>query len=172
LNAFSCSGGFSLYAARGGARSVLDLDISAHALSSAERNFALNQADSAVSTSHHERCQTDVFEWLTGHCERKFDLVVVDPPSLAKREVERAGALAAYGRLAALGINHLSPGGILLACSCSAHVSADEFLGVVRNAAAKCKPGYTELEVAAEPVDHPALIPEAKYLKAIYLRLN
>jgi len=172
LNAFSFSGGFSLYAARGGARSVLDLDISSHALSSAERNFELNQKDPAVSACLHEGRRTDVFEWLTGHRTTKFDLVVVDPPSLAKREADRAGALAAYGRLAALGINHLSPGGILLACSCSAHVSADEFFGAVRNAAATYKRGYTELEVATEPPDHPALFREAKYLKAVYLRFN
>jgi 23S rRNA (cytosine1962-C5)-methyltransferase len=172
LNAFSFSGGFSLYAARGGARSVLELDISAHALSSAERNFALNQADPAVRACRHERRQADVFEWLTGDRTTKFDLVVVDPPSLARREVERAGALAAYRKLAVLGINHLSPGGILLACSCSAHVSGNEFFGTVRNAAAIYKRGYTELELATEPFDHPALFPEAKYLKAIYLRLN
>jgi 23S rRNA (cytosine1962-C5)-methyltransferase len=151
---------------------VLDLDISSHALSSAERNFELNQKDPAVSACLHEGRRTDVFEWLTGHRTTKFDLVVVDPPSLAKREADRAGALAAYGRLAALGINHLSPGGILLACSCSAHVSADEFFGAVRNAAATYKRGYTELEVATEPPDHPALFREAKYLKAVYLRFN
>jgi 23S rRNA (cytosine1962-C5)-methyltransferase len=169
LNAFSFSGGFSLYVARGGARSVLDLDISAHALASAQRNFALNTNDSAVNACRHQRIQADAFEWLEGNRSRTFDLVILDPPSLARRETERAGAIQAYGRLTSLGVSHLASGGVLLACSCSAHVSEAEFFGVVRNAATKLRPGYTELAVAAEPPDHPASFPEAKYLKAIYL---
>jgi 23S rRNA (cytosine1962-C5)-methyltransferase len=98
LNAFSFSGGFSLYAARGGAKSVTDLDISAHALASAKRNFALNSGDAAIASCRHEPIQADVFEWLTGNAARKFDLIVLDPPSLAKREAERAGAIRAHMR--------------------------------------------------------------------------
>ena len=169
LNAFSFSGGFALYAARGGALSVVDLDISAHALASAERNFELNRNDSAVNACRHERIQAEAFEWLEANRSRKFDLVILDPPSLARREPERSGAIQAYGRLASLAINHLAPGGVLLACSCSAHVSEAEFFAVVRNAATKRKSGYKELATTAEPPDHPALFPEAKYLKAIYL---
>ena len=64
LNAFSFSGGFSVYAARGGAKSVTDLDISAHALESAKRNFALNQNFPGVAACRHETVQADAFEWL------------------------------------------------------------------------------------------------------------
>ncbi|HWF19615.1 MAG TPA: class I SAM-dependent methyltransferase, partial [Verrucomicrobiae bacterium] len=106
LNAFSFSGGFSLYAARGGAKSVTDLDISAHALAGAKRNFALNEEIPEVARCPHETIQADTFEWLT-ETRRRFDLVVLDPPSLAKRESERAGAIHAYSRLAALGIRAL-----------------------------------------------------------------
>src|SRR6185437_5756256 len=67
LNAFSFSGGFSLYAARGGAASVTDLDISAHALASAERNFALNQSVAAIAQCRHERVQADALDWLAGN---------------------------------------------------------------------------------------------------------
>ena len=172
LNAFSFSGGFSVYAARGGARSVLDLDISPHALASAERNFALNRRDTSVSACRQERFQADTFEWLEDNRSVKYGLIILDPPSLARRETERAGAIQAYARLASLGIRHLAPGGILLACSCSAHVSETEFFGTIRGAAARQKAGYTELAVAGQPPDHPATFLEAKYLKAIYLRFE
>ena len=64
LNAFSFSGGFSLYAARGGARSVTDLDLSAHALAGAKRNFALNATNASVASCRHELVQADAFVWL------------------------------------------------------------------------------------------------------------
>lgn len=169
LNAFSFSGGFSLYAARGGARAVASLDISPHALAAAERNFALNQSDPAVAACPHERIQADAFDWLKANPERKFDLVVLDPPSFAKREAERAGAIAAYGRLATLGLQHLTPGGILVACSCSAHVSAEEFFDAVRAAAAASHLRIEEKETTRHAPDHPARFKEAEYLKAIYM---
>jgi 23S rRNA (cytosine1962-C5)-methyltransferase len=169
LNAFSFSGGFSLHAARGGALSVTDLDVSAHALESARRNFGLNESVAAVAACHHELIQADAFEWLAGNPERKFGLVVLDPPSLAKRESERAGALRAYGALAAMGMEHLEAGGILVACSCSAHVSAEEFFQTVRAAAAKTGRKFKELQTAEHAPDHPATFKEAQYLKAIYL---
>jgi 23S rRNA (cytosine1962-C5)-methyltransferase len=170
LNAFSFSGGFSLYAARGGARVVTDLDLSAHALTGANRNYALNQTKAAVAACRHEMIQADAFEWLEGNGQRKFDLVVLDPPSLAKRESERAGALRAYARLVSSGIAHLSRGGILVACSCSAHVSVDEFFQTVRHAAGGSGRGFKVIETTRQPPDHPAAIPEAEYLKGIYLR--
>ncbi|MDB6020662.1 MAG: rRNA (guanine-N2)-methyltransferase [Pedosphaera sp.] len=171
LNAFSFSGGFSLYAARGGARSVTDLDISAHALAGAKRNFALNEMIPAVAGCSHETVQADTFEWLE-ETERRFDLVVLDPPSLAKREAERAGAVRAYGRLAELGIRALNRGGILVAASCSAHVSAEEFFGAVREAAAKAGRKFSELRTTGHASDHAARFKEGEYLKAIYLELE
>ena len=161
LNAFSFSGGFSLYAARGGALSVTDLDISPHALKSARRNFALNSLQ-----TRHETIQADAFEWLANTTSR-FDLIVLDPPSLAKREAERAGALRAYSELVRSSIRQLRKHGILVACSCSAHVSAEEFFRTVRGASGK---GFQELRTTHHPADHPANFPEAHYLKAIYLQ--
>lgn len=170
LNAFSFSGGFSLYAARGGAKSVTDLDISGHALDSARRNFVLNEGDKTVAASRHESIQADAFEWLAGNAGRQFDLVVLDPPSLAKREVERAGAIRAYAKLAGDGLQHLRPGGVLVACSCSAHVSAEEFFGAVRQAAHKSGRSFSELQTTRHAPDHRATFPEAEYLKGIYLK--
>jgi 23S rRNA (cytosine1962-C5)-methyltransferase len=171
LNAFSFSGGFSLYAARGGARSVTDLDLSAHALAGAKRNVALNAANASVASCRHELLQADAFVWLDHQPGRRFDLVILDPPSLAKREVERSGAIRAYGRLAASGIEHLTPGGILVACSCSAHVTAEEFFEAVRRSAVKAGRAFEELRTTRHAPDHPATFKEAEYLKAIYLRV-
>jgi 23S rRNA (cytosine1962-C5)-methyltransferase len=170
LNAFSFSGGFSLYAARGGARSVASLDISAHALAAARRNFALNSALPAVAACRQELIQADCFEWLRENDRRKFDLVILDPPSLAKRESERTGAIRAYARLAASGLQRLERDGMLVACSCSAHVTAEEFFGAVRQAAADSGRKFTELRTTRHAPDHPATFAEAEYLKAIYLR--
>ena len=170
LNAFSFSGGFSLYAARGGARSVTDLDISAHALASSRRNFELNAGVPGVAGCRHETVQADAFEWLETDSAESFDLIVLDPPSFAKREAERAGAIRAYEKLATRGISRLDRGGILVACSCSAHVSAEEFFGAVRRATLQAKRPFAELETTGHAADHPANFKEAEYLKGIYLR--
>jgi 23S rRNA (cytosine1962-C5)-methyltransferase len=172
LNAFSFSGGFSVYAARGGAKSVTDLDISAHALAAAERNFKLNQTEPAVARAVHELVRADAFEWLTENSRRKFDLVVLDPPSLEKREAERAGAIRAYGKLAESGIKPLLPDGSLVACSCSAHVTAEEFFSAIRQSAAKSGRKLDELRTTRHAPDHPATFSEAEYLKAIFLKLS
>jgi 23S rRNA (cytosine1962-C5)-methyltransferase len=170
LNAFSFSGGFSLYAARGGATSVTDLDISAHALAGAERNFALNQADRAVAACRHEIVQAEAFRWLGEQTQREFDLIILDPPSFAKRETARIGAIQAYRKLAKLGVDHLAPGGILVACSCSAHVTAEEFFAAVHDAVTGSGRAIEELQTTHHAQDHPAMFKEANYLKAIYLR--
>jgi 23S rRNA (cytosine1962-C5)-methyltransferase len=171
LNAFSFSGGFSLYAARGGAKSVTDIDISTHALTAAEKNFALNQSSPVVDCGY-EQIQADAFEWLQSNNRRKFDLIILDPPSLARRENERAGAIHAYGKLATTAIQHLQPKGILLACSCSAHVTVDEFFNAVRSASTRSRRRFEELETTRHPPDHPATFKAAEYLKAIYLRFE
>ncbi|MEW6305659.1 MAG: class I SAM-dependent methyltransferase [Verrucomicrobiota bacterium] len=172
LNAFSFSGGFSLYAARGGARSVTDIDLSQHALDSAGRNFALNQSVANVRQCAHESIQANAFDWLADAREQKFDLLIVDPPSLAKRQDEHDRALQAYGHLATNAIRLLRTGGILVAASCSAHVKADEFFDKIRQCARQSTRPFTELRTTRHPADHPASFPEAEYLKAIYLRIS
>jgi 23S rRNA (cytosine1962-C5)-methyltransferase len=169
LNAFSFSGGFSLYAARGGSRSVTDLDISAHALESAKRNFALNRSDKQIASSVHQTQQADVFDWLK-ESKREFDLVILDPPSLARRAAEGAQALQAYSHLIASGIRRTRRGGILLAASCTAHVKQSEFFQLAREAAQRSRRPVRELMTTAHPPDHPATFPEAHYLKAIYFQ--
>ncbi len=172
LNAFSFSGGFSVYAARGGALAVTDVDLSAHALAAAARNFELNRALASVAACRREAVRAAAFDWLETNPSRKYGLVILDPPSLAKRETERAGAIRAYGRLASLGCAHLERGGVLTACSCSAHVSAEEFFAAIRRAVAASGRKAETLETRGHPPDHPAPLPEADYRMAIYLRLK
>jgi 23S rRNA (cytosine1962-C5)-methyltransferase len=168
LNAFSYSGGFSVYAARGGARSVTDVDISSHALEAADRNFRYNHE--VTNSCRHEMIKADAFDWLKG--AGTFGVVVLDPPSLAKREAEHAGAVEAYARLARLGMARTGQGGVLVAASCSAHVTPDEFFTVVRHAANKSGRQFRELRTTGHPPDHPAKFPEATYLKCVYLQLD
>ncbi|MGI8966801.1 MAG: class I SAM-dependent methyltransferase [Limisphaerales bacterium] len=170
LNVFSFSGGFSLYAARGEAFSVTDLDMSAHALESARRNFVLNESNPTIKNCRHELIQADAFAWLAAST-RKFDLMVLDPPSLAKREAEREGAIQAYRKLARHSIGQLRPKGILVAASCSAHVSTEEFFSMIRDTALQSGRQSQELQTTTTAPDHPATFPEGHYLKCIYLQL-
>jgi 23S rRNA (cytosine1962-C5)-methyltransferase len=169
LNLFSYSGGFSLYAARGGAASVCSLDISEHALAAARRNFALNQNQPAVAQCRHETIQADAFLWLRQNPQQRFDLIVLDPPSLAKRESEKDDAIEAYAKLIEASLARLNKNGILVAASCSAHVSANEFFHVARATAQKSGRKFNELRTTQHPEDHPATYPEGEYLKCIYL---
>jgi 23S rRNA (cytosine1962-C5)-methyltransferase len=170
LNAFSFTGGFSVYSARGGARSVADLDISRYALAGSKRNFALNSHVSRIASCRHEMIHADAFEWIEQGPKRGFDFVILDPPSLAKRESERSRAIQAYRKLAGAGIQRLKRRGILAAASCSAHVSAEEFFTAVRQAAKDSLRGFTELQTTSHATDHPATFPEGHYLKCIYLK--
>ena len=168
LNAFSFSGGFSLYAANGGARRVTDLDISAHALAAGERNFALNNDNRAVANCRRETVKADAFAWLADGPRGQFDLVIVDPPSLAKREADRASAIAGYERLAVSALRRVRRGGVLVTASCSAHVTAEEFFTAVTRAAL---PWQTrQLWTSAHAADHAVNFREAAYLKCIALR--
>jgi 23S rRNA (cytosine1962-C5)-methyltransferase len=161
LNVFSFSGGFSLYAARGGARSVADLDISGYALESARSNFALNDWAKGVP---HECIQADAFEYLRDNTQKSYDLIVCDPPSMAKRAADVDNALRAYRALSQACAQRLRPGGLLVAASCSAHISEVDFHRAIETQY------YQVLWTAQHAVDHPATFPEANYLKAIALR--
>ena len=171
LNAFSHSGGFSLYAARGGATRVTDLDISQHALHSAQRNFALNRHQPRIAHAAHESICADAFQWMESGPRRQFDLIICDPPSLAPREDQRPSAIVSYQRLNAHALARLKRRGILIAASCSAHVTSQEFLTAVRRAVHQQNLRTTELWITGHSLDHPATIPEARYLKCIALQI-
>jgi 23S rRNA (cytosine1962-C5)-methyltransferase len=149
---------------------VTDVDISAHALESSKRNFSLN--GHSAGCCEHKLIQADVFEWLQRAPAAQYDLLVLDPPSLAKREAERPGALSAYAALAQSGVRLAKHGAVLVCCSCSAHVAADEFFTTVENALRKSGRPFRVIETALEPPDHHAAFAEAAYLKAIFLQLD
>ena len=172
LNVFAYSGGFSLYAARGGAPEVVSLDSSAPALAAAERNFALNLDLPAVAAAHHTSLAADAFLALADlrRSGRTFDLLIVDPPAFAKREGEVSAALNAYERLTALALGVLRPGGTLVMASCSSRVPAAAFFDAVNAAAQRAGRPLRENERTGHPIDHPVLFPEGAYLKCLFAR--
>lgn len=170
LNVFAYTGGFSLYAARGGARRVTSLDISRPALQAAADNFALNAADTAVAAAAHELLAGDAFVELERLAEngRQFDLVILDPPAFAKNQAEVARALGAYARLTQLGLAVLRPGGVLVQASCSSRVTADQFFPLVHQAAREAARPLREIARTGHALDHPIRFPEAAYLKCLF----
>jgi len=170
LNVFAYSGGFSLYAARGGAPAVTSVDISAPALADATRNFALNAGHPAVAACSHTAVVADAFETLAGLRRQResFDLVVVDPPAFAKRESEIASALQAYARLTELALGVTTRGGRLVLASCSSRVTADQFFATVHRAAIDLRRPLRELERTGHAIDHPIRFREGAYLKCLF----
>lgn len=174
LNAFAYTGGFSLYAARGGAPAVVSLDSSAPALAAAGRNFDLNRDLPAVAAARHELLVEDAFAALARLAQdgRRFDLVVVDPPAFAKQQSEILAALRSYERLAALALGVLQPGGTLVMASCSSRVSAGDFFAAVRRGADHAGLALHEFDHTGHPVDHPVGFAEGAYLKCLYAQVD
>ena len=170
LNVFAYTGGFSLYAARGGARSVVSLDASVPALEAAERNFRLNRDVPGVAAAAHETMAGDAFQALAQMGERgsRFDLVIVDPPAFARRKAEVGSALAAYRRLTRLGMGVLRSGGTFVASSCTSHVTAGDFFATVNRSAKAAGRPLREIERTGHPLDHPVGFREGKYLKCLF----
>jgi 23S rRNA (cytosine1962-C5)-methyltransferase len=170
LNVFAYTGGFSLYAARGGATEVVSLDISQPALANAMRNFKLNRAHEAVAAAEHELLVGDAFltmKQLIAN-RRRFEMVIIDPPAFAKRQEEVERAVSAYGRLVRLGLKLLRPDGVLVMASCSSRVSAEQFFGVVHQAALGVGRPLQEIERTGHALDHPIRFPEGAYLKCLF----
>jgi len=166
-NCFAYSGGFSVSAALGGAREVIAIDRDGGALQLARRNFELNAIDPAA----HGFVAGDVLEFLRGE-KKPFDLIVLDPPAFAKSQKAVPAALDGYASLHRAAFQALAPGGILATGSCSARVSAEQFVGAIREAASKTHTDLQLLEEKRQPPDHPALLsfPEGKYLKFFVFR--
>ncbi|HNR96836.1 MAG TPA: class I SAM-dependent rRNA methyltransferase [Anaerolineae bacterium] len=172
LNLFAYTGGFSVYAARGGARSVLSLDSSAPALEAAQRNWERNKA-SYLPGARHEVLATDAFAQLERMKEggRRFGLVIVDPPAFAQEQSQVKQALKAYERLSMMSLAVLAPGGTWVMASCSSRVDADTFFGTVLQAAQRAGRRVTELERSRHALDHPIGFREGAYLKCLFARV-
>lgn len=174
LDVFSCTGGFSVHAAAGGARSVHTVDISGPAIDTAVANMGRNRDRPEVARCEHTTEVGDAFRVLERHAaaDRRWDVVVIDPPSFAPRQEAVGRALKAYARLTALGLQVTRRGGLLVQSSCSSRVDADTFHRQLRDVARKAGHGLAEVARTTHPLDHPATFPEAWYLKTAFVRVD
>lgn len=168
LDCFTSTGGFALHLAAS-CQSVEGVDSSAHAIASAEANRDLNGIANVTFK------EADVFDLLSGYARasRRFETVVLDPPALAKNRASVEAALRAYKELNYKALRLLDPGGILVTCSCSYHVSEADLLGAVASAALDAGRTLRVLERRAQASDHPILltVPETLYLKCFVLEV-
>ena len=172
LNCFCYTGGFSLYALRGGAKSVLSIDASEEALQLAQRNVELNGLDA----SRAEWQCADVFTALRKLRDqnRKFDLIILDPPKFAPTAAFAEKAARGYKDINLLGFKLLRPGGLLFTYSCSGGISDDLFQKIVAGAALDAGVDACIVHKLHAAVDHPVLLsfPEGAYLKGLVLMVS
>ena len=165
LNCFCFSGGFSVNAALGGAKSVFSVDLDPEAIALARENFTRN----GLPAEKHDFLAADVFKLLASFREegRTFDLIILDPPAFAKSQKAVQAAIDGYASLNRQALGLLRPGGLLATASCSARVGHDDFLGAVKEAAFKAGVDLALVEERYQPPDHPIRLqfPEGRYLK-------
>ena len=166
LNLFCYTGGFSLYALRGGASLVHSIDSSERAIEVTRDNIALNFRDD----QRHEAYAEDAFKFLNGS-KNKYDMIILDPPAFAKHKNVVPNALQGYRKLNAKAIENIKPGGIIFTFSCSQVISRDAFRKSVFSAAAKAKREVRIIHQMEQPADHPVNIyhPESEYLKGLVI---
>ncbi|SFF37878.1 SAM-dependent methyltransferase [Fontimonas thermophila] len=167
LDVFSYVGAWALHALRYGAASAACIDASASALDAARGNAALN--GHTLETIHGDAL--DALKSLRA-AERRFDVVIVDPPALIKRRKDYEAGLAHYAALHRAALHVLAPDGILVACSCSYHLDADALQRVLLRESRQVGRRLQILEQGGQGPDHPVhpAIPETRYLKAFYCR--
>ena len=166
LNTFCYTGGFSVYAAAGGAKEVCSVDASERAVQLADENMRLNFGDSFP----HTTLACDAVEYLKQIGDR-YDLIILDPPAFAKHHKVLGNAMQGYKRLNARALSQIRPGGILFTFSCSKAVTKELFRTKVFSAAAITGRNVRILHQLAQPADHPINIyhPEGEYLKGLVL---
>ena len=166
LNMFCYTGGFSIYALRGGAELVHSVDSSAKAIDLTNANVELNFPDDKRHAAYAE----DAFDYLEKMGDN-YDLIILDPPAFAKHRDSLRNALIGYRRLNAKAIEKIKPGGIIFTFSCSQAVSKENFRTAVFTAAAMAKRNVRILHQMTQPADHPVNIyhPEGEYLKGLVI---
>ncbi len=166
LNMFCYTGGFSVYALRGGAELVHSVDSSAKAIDLTRANVSLN----FTGDNRHEAFAEDAFKFLS-RADDIYDLIVLDPPAFAKHKDALRNALKGYTRLNAIAFEKIKKGGILFTFSCSQAVNKDQFRLAVFTAAAQSSRHVRILHQLHQPADHPVNIyhPEGEYLKGLVL---
>ncbi|MDE6451269.1 MAG: class I SAM-dependent rRNA methyltransferase, partial [Odoribacter sp.] len=166
LNMFCYTGGFSVYALRGGAKQVHSVDVSARAIELTKQNVALNFPDD----SRHEAFTEEAFKFLE-NSYHKYDLIILDPPAFAKHQNVLNNAIQGYKKLNRKGIEIVKPGGIIFTFSCSQVMTKELFRQTVFTAAANTGRKVRILHQLTQPADHPVNIyhPEGEYLKGLVL---
>lgn len=172
LDVFSCTGGFSVYAAAGGAKSVTSIDISEPAMNFAIQNMARNVE--LTSGARHLTIVDDAYRALDrlGDSGQTFDLVIVDPPSFAHSNDQIRRAQGAYRRLAASASKVVASGGELFHASCSNRIDENSFFELVAEGVRDAGRKATQLGRYGHAPDHPATFPQGNYLKAVHHRLS
>jgi 23S rRNA (cytosine1962-C5)-methyltransferase len=167
LDVFSCTGGFSVHAAAGGATHVHSVDIAEPALATAKRNMHHNRT--VTGSVRHVTTTGDAFEVMDrlGRNGEQYDVVIIDPPSFASKSSERDGAIRAYRKLSELGLPLVRPGGRLLQASCSSRVTEDDLVATVFSAVRSQGRSFRSHEVTGHALDHPITFPQGAYLKAL-----
>ncbi|MDE6503179.1 MAG: class I SAM-dependent rRNA methyltransferase [Muribaculaceae bacterium] len=170
LNMFCYTGGFSVYAMRGGARRVVSVDSSAKAIALTDSNMQLN----FPGDSRHESVAEDAFKYLDSMKDGEFDLIVLDPPAFAKHRSAIPNALRGYQKLNAAAMRKIAPGGVIFTFSCSQAISARDLRLAVFSAAASTGRKVRILHQMTQPADHPVSIyhPEGEYLKGLILAID
>ena len=169
LDCFCHNGSFALHAAKGGARSVLGVDISEEALVVARENAQMNDLNNVTFEAHncfdHLRELTDARE--------KFDIVILDPPAFTKTRSQVESALRGYKEINLRGLRLTRDGGYLVSCSCSQHVFTEQFVDMINIAARDAKKRVRFVELRSQGHDHPVLpaSPETRYLKCAIMQI-
>lgn len=169
LNMFCYTGGFSVYALRGGATLVHSVDSSSKAIDLTRANAELN----FPGDTRHDAFAEDAFRYLQ-RAGNDYDLIVLDPPAFAKHKEALRNALKGYTRLNAIAFEKIKPGGIVFTFSCSQAVNKDQFRLAVFTAAAQSGRHVRILHQLHQPADHPINIyhPEGEYLKGLVLQVE
>lgn len=167
LNMFCYTGGFSVYAMRGGAKRVCSVDSSGKAIALTDANMELN----FPGDPRHSSLAVDAFKYLGEMQTGEYDLIILDPPAFAKHRGALKNGLLGYRKLNARAFEKIRPGGILFTFSCSQVVSREQFRLAVFSAAAQSGRKVRILHQLTQPADHPVNIyhPEGEYLKGLVL---
>ncbi len=166
LNLFSYTGGFSLFASLGNAKSTTSVDISKAAILAASRNFEVNN----IKTPHYA-IAIDAFEFVEQKLKdkTKYDLVIADPPSFAPNQKAIPQAIEGYTRVFSQALRLVKNGGLFAASSCSSHITYEIFLEICQNAMSKANKRGRIIYLGAQPTDHPypLMMTELRYLKFV-----
>ena len=171
LNCFAYTSGFSVHALKGGARRTLDVDIAPSVLPAAQLNLSAN----CSPDSKRDYIIADVFSFLDELARRgpRFDMVVLDPPSLVRKRSDVKKAMGIYTKLNRNALKLVRSGGLLVTASCSGRISPEDFFHILQRAATGAQVDIRVLTYNLHPPDHPVnpAFPEGRYLKCIFARV-